>query len=99
MATSRLTTTPQKVTGFGEVGVTWAHGVSIPETGLTVKARTRTDGEWTRWTEVPYDPEHGPDPGSAEARHARPGTDPVLVGKVGEVQVRVESPTRRCRRT
>jgi hypothetical protein len=71
--------------------VTWAHGVQIPETGLTVKARTRTDGDWTRWSKVPYDPEHGPDPGSAEARHARPGTDPVLVGKVGRVQVRVVS--------
>jgi hypothetical protein len=88
---STLTTTPQKVTGFGEVGVTWAHGVQIPETGLTVSARTRTDGEWTRWSKVPYDPDHGPDPGSAEARHARPGTEPVLVGKVGQVQVRVES--------
>jgi hypothetical protein len=89
--TSRLTTSPQRVTGFGEVGVTWAHGVQIPETGLTVKARTRTNGAWTGWTKVPYDPEHGPDPGSAEARHARPGTDPVLVGKVGRVQVRVVS--------
>ncbi len=88
---STLTTTPQPVTGFGEVGVTWAHGVAIPETGLTVKARTRTDGGWTRWTDVPYDPDHGPDPGSAEARHARPGTDPVLVGEVGDVQVRVVS--------
>jgi hypothetical protein len=88
---STLTTTPQSVTGFGEVGVTWAHGIRIPETRLTVSARTRTDGAWTPWSEVPYDPEHGPDPGSAEARHARPGTEPVLVGKVGQVQVRVES--------
>jgi len=88
---TRLTTTPQPVSGFGEVGVTWAHGASIPEAGLTVKARTRTGGGWTRWSDVPYDPEHGPDPGSAEARHARPGTDPVLVGKVGDVQVRVVS--------
>ena len=88
---STLTTTPQKVTGFGEVGVTWAHGVSIPESGLHVRARTRTEGGWTRWTAVPYDPDHGPDPGSAEARHARPGTDPVLVGRVGDVQVRIVS--------
>jgi N-acetylmuramoyl-L-alanine amidase/FG-GAP-like repeat len=86
-----LTTTPQAVTGFGEVGVTWAHGVRIPEAGLTVTARTRTDGAWTSWSDVPYDPEHGPDPGSSEARHARPGTDPVLVGTVGKVQVRIES--------
>jgi hypothetical protein len=89
--TSTLTSTPQSVTGFGEVGVTWAHGLQIPETGLTVSARTRTDGRWTAWSDVPYDPDHGPDPGSAEARHARPGTDPVLVGKVGQVQVRIEA--------
>ena len=57
---STLTTTPQKVTGFGEVGVTWAHGVSIPESGLHVRARTRTDGGWTRWTAVPYDPTTAP---------------------------------------
>ena len=88
---STLTTTPQQVTGFGEVGVTWAHGVSIPESDLTVTARTRTDGGWTPWSQVPYDPDHGPDPGSAEARHARPGTDPVLVGRVADVQVRVVS--------
>jgi hypothetical protein len=88
---SSLTTTPQKVTGFGEVGVTWAHGVAVPETGLQVTARTRTGGRWTDWSDVPYDPDHGPDPGSAEARHARPGTDPVLVGEVGRVQVRVVS--------
>ncbi|HEY3528529.1 MAG TPA: FG-GAP-like repeat-containing protein [Nocardioides sp.] len=89
--THELTTTPQTVTGFGEVGVTWAHGVTIPQSGLTVTARTRTDNGWTAWSDVPYDPEHGPDPGSAEARHARPGTEPVLVGKVSDVQVRVVS--------
>jgi hypothetical protein len=89
--TSTLTTTPQRVTGFGEVGLTWAHGVDIPETGLQVTARTHRATGWSRWTEVPYHPEHGPDPGSAEARDARPGTDPVLVGRVDHVQVRVVS--------
>jgi len=85
---TRLTTVPQKVTGFGEVGVTWAHGVAIPQTGISFAARTRTHGVWTAWSDIPYDPEHGPDPGSREARKARPGTDPVLVGKVGRVQVK-----------
>ena len=47
---------------------------------------------------VPYDPDHGPDPGSAEARHARPGTDAVLVGRVDDVQVRIVR-SGRCRRT
>jgi hypothetical protein len=85
---TKLTTVPQKVTGFGEVGVTWAHGISIPQTGIHFAARTRSHGAWSRWTDIPYDPEHGPDPNSREGRHARPGTDPVLVGKVGKVQVR-----------
>jgi len=83
-----VTTTPQAVTGFGEVGVTWEHGETIPEADLSVSVRTRTDGVWSGWQPVPYDPEHGPDPGSAEARHARPGTEPVLVGTVDDVQVR-----------
>ena len=75
---SRLTSTPQKVTGFGEVGVTWAHGVTLPIGAIAVEVRTRTHGTWTGWRSIPYDPEHGPDPGSAEARHARPGTEPML---------------------
>ncbi len=53
--------------------------------------RTRTSGVWSGWQTVPYDPEHGPDPGSAEARHARPGTEPVLVGQVDDVQVRAST--------
>ena len=36
-----------------------------------------------------YHDDHGPDPGSAEAAHSRPGTEPLLVGDVDEVQVRV----------
>jgi hypothetical protein len=85
---TKLTTVPQKVTGFGEVGVTWAHGVSLPQTGIHFAARTRSHGVWTAWSDIPYDPEHGPDPNSREGRRARPGTDPVLVGKVGRVQVK-----------
>jgi hypothetical protein len=85
---TKLTTVPQKVTGFGEVGVTWAHGVSIPQAGIHFAARTRTHGAWSAWSDIPYDPEHGPDPNSREGRRARPGTDPVLVGKVGKVQVK-----------
>ena len=88
---SRLTTTPQTVAGFGEVGVTWAHGDNLPEGTITVAARTRTQRHLVAWSSIPYDPEHGPDPGSAEARHARPGTEPLLVGKVDRVQVRAVS--------
>jgi hypothetical protein len=88
---STLTTTPQPVTGFGEVGVSWGRGATLPQAAIEVAARTSTAGTWSAWHTIPYDPEHGPDPGSAEARHARPGTDPLLVGKVGSVQVRAVS--------
>ncbi|MBZ5737343.1 FG-GAP-like repeat-containing protein [Nocardioides mangrovi] len=82
-----LTSTPQTVTGYGSVGVTWEHGVSIAEDDITIQVRTRTGSSWSDWIDVDYDPEHAPDPGSAEARHARPGTDALLVGDVDDVQV------------
>ena len=62
-----------------------------PLGAIAVAVRTRTHGAWTGWRTIPYDPEHGPDPGSAEARRARPGTEPMLVGTVGRVQVRAVS--------
>ena len=77
--------------------MTWAHGVAIPDRVCSVRPRTRTDGAWTRWSAVPYDPDHGPDPGSAEARHARPGTEPCWSARSADVQVRVVSAAGRCR--
>src|ERR671921_281123 len=32
---SRLTSVPQRVTGYGSVGVTWAHGVEVSDEDLT----------------------------------------------------------------
>lgn len=86
-----LTSVPQAVTGYGAVGVTWEHGTAIPEEGITVRVRTREDGTWSGWSDVAYEPEHGPDPGSAEAQQARPGTDPLLIGNVDDVQVQVST--------
>ena len=37
---------------------------------------------------MPYHDEHGPDAGSDESRRTRPGTDPVVVGDVDDVQVK-----------
>ncbi len=87
---TRLVGVPQAVHGYGAVGVSWA-GLAPPEGDLSVEVRTETSGDWSGWSTVPYDPEHGPDPGSREARRARPGTDPLLVGEVDQVQVRVEA--------
>ncbi|HWI42778.1 MAG TPA: N-acetylmuramoyl-L-alanine amidase [Nocardioides sp.] len=77
------------VGGYGTVGVTWAHGESVPSDRLKVQVRTKSSGRWSGWTKAPYDDEHAPDPRSAEGRHARPGTDAVLVGDVDKVQVKV----------
>ena len=80
---------PEDVQSFGTVGVTWSPAEEYADGQIEVTVRTRTDNAWSAWSVAPYDAEHGPDPGSDEALHARPGTDPVVVGAVDQVQVRV----------
>jgi hypothetical protein len=79
---------PQDVRGYGAVGVTWAAGQAAPEDALSFEVRTRTGSTWSDWSRLAYDADEGPDPDSDEGRHARPGTDPMLVGDVEQVQVR-----------
>jgi N-acetylmuramoyl-L-alanine amidase/FG-GAP-like repeat len=86
----RVVGNPEPVTGYGAVGISW-DGRAPAEEDLSVAVRTRTGETWSGWTTVPYDPDHGPDPGSDEAKHSRPGTDPLLIGEVDQVQVRVDS--------
>ena len=76
---------PVPVTGFGTVGVNWARGPEIPELAARFEIRTRTGDTWSEWTTLPYEPDHAPDPDSREGRHARPGTEPMLVGD-GEIR-------------
>ncbi|MEI2811219.1 MAG: FG-GAP-like repeat-containing protein [Nocardioides sp.] len=85
---------PQSITGYGTVGVTWSNRVHLAEGSITVQARTQTAGRWSGWTTLEYHDEHGPDPDSAEAAHSRPGTDPLLVGDVEQVQVRASTGSR-----
>lgn len=85
---SQVVSTPEPITGYGAVGVTWKAGEEVPEEGATFEVRTQDDGAWSDWLELEYHDDHGPDPESAEAAHARPGTDVLLVGRVDEVQVR-----------
>ncbi len=92
---TEITGVPQPVSGFGAVGVTWAHGTSLTTAETRFEVRTRTGATWSGWTKLVYDAEHGPDPGSREAAGSRPGTDPLLVGRVDQVQVRAELPSRR----
>jgi hypothetical protein len=86
---STVTSSPQPVTGYGTVGVTWAHGQQLSDDAIGVDVRMETDAAWSDWMPISYDAEHGPDPDSPEAAAARPGTDELLVGEVDRVQVRV----------
>lgn len=81
---------PQAVTGLGAVGVTWDGGTVVPDDAIAIQVRTETDGAWSGWSDLTYHEEHGPDPASDEAAHARPGTDGTVVGDVDQVQVKVE---------
>ncbi len=82
-------TAPQEVRGYGAIGVTWKAGTQIDEGQIAVQARTRVGDQWSEWSELHYNAEEGPDQGSADALHARPGTDPLIVGDVDQVQTRV----------
>ncbi len=88
---TRVTSTPQPLTGYGTVGVTWESGADLAEDAIEVEARTLQDGQWSDWTTLEYEAEHGPDLGSEEDLASRPGTDPLLVGEVDEVQVQIVS--------
>lgn len=90
---TEVTSIPEPVTGYGAVGVTWEHGVRMSEEQLSFQLRTRTGDTWSDWSVLPYDADHAPDPDSAEGRHSRPGTEPVIVGSVDQVQVRTVSST------
>ena len=77
----------EPVTGYGAVGVTWAPGEDVEEEDLALRVRTREGGRWSGWRELEFHDEHAPDPGSPEAAGVRPGSEPLLVGEVDEVQV------------
>ncbi|MBJ7358442.1 N-acetylmuramoyl-L-alanine amidase [Nocardioides sp.] len=81
---------PQTVTGLGAVGVTWDGSTEVADDAIAIQVRTETDGAWSEWSDLTYHEEHGPDPDSAEAAQARPGTDGTVVGDVDQVQVKVE---------
>lgn len=88
VSATRVTSRPQAVTGYGAVGVTWAHGEAIEEGGITVLVRTREGDEWSGWSSIDYHDDHAPDPGTPDALTDRPGTDPLIIGDVDAVQVK-----------
>ncbi|HSU01648.1 MAG TPA: FG-GAP-like repeat-containing protein [Nocardioides sp.] len=85
---ARVVSKPQALTGFGAVGVTWAPGEELEEDQISLEVRTRNGDTWSDWEALEYHDEHAPDAGSAEARAARPGTEPMFVGDVDDVQVK-----------
>jgi hypothetical protein len=86
---SELTSRPQSVTGYGAIGVTWQPGAKYDEAAIAIEARTQDASGWSEWTAIEYHDEHSPDPDSPEGKRSRPGTEPLLVGEVDQVQVRV----------
>ncbi len=86
-SSARVASMPQGVTGFAAIGITWAHGEDLEEDQISLQVRTRSDDTWSDWEALEYHDEHGPDDGSAESLAARPGTEPMFVGDVDDVQV------------
>jgi hypothetical protein len=82
---------PEPVEGYATVGVTWNPDVHLDEDEVSVSVRSLQNGEWSAWQPIEYHDDHGPNPDSAEARKARQGTEPIVVGDVDQVQVKVET--------
>jgi len=71
---------------FAMVGVVWDQEADLAEAPVQVRTDSG-DGGWSPWTTLtPSD--DGPDPGTAEARQARPGTGSLWTGDATQVQVR-----------
>jgi hypothetical protein len=68
---------------FDLLGVTWKPGRSAD---LTVLVRTHGAGGWTEWNAL----DAVDTPSTKEARGARPGTEPLWVGRSDGYQVRVD---------
>ena len=72
------------VTGFATVGVTWS-GPASPA-GLEVRARTAdSTGTWGTWDQLEADPR----PNDSGSPQGVPGTEPLTVGAVAQVEVQV----------
>jgi hypothetical protein len=80
---------PTPVHGYATVGVTWKPGSKLAENQIKVQVRTARNGTWSGWQTAAYHDDHGPDAAEADGDRAeRPGTDPIVVGDVDQVQMR-----------
>jgi hypothetical protein len=82
---------PQAVDGLATIGVTWSSSDPVGERAISIAVRTRRNQVWSAWQPVQYHAEEAPDPDSSEGRAASPGTDPVYVGDVDDVQIKATS--------
>lgn len=91
VASNRVTSLPQDVTGYGAVGVTWAAGEELEEDQIALQVRTREGDTWSDWADLEYHDDHAPDAGSPDAATSRPGTDPLIIGDVDAVQIKASA--------
>jgi hypothetical protein len=82
---------PTPVHGYATVGVTWAPGANLADGQISVQVRTMKNGTWSGWSDVKYDAEEGPKDDGSEGRTVRPGTDPLVIGDVDQVQMKAET--------
>lgn len=82
---------PTPVHGYATVGVTWKPGSNLADGQISVQVRTLKNGVWSGWSDVKYDAEEGPADNGTEGSKIRPGTDPLLIGEVDEVQMKAET--------
>ena len=84
VAPKRVESKVVEAAGFQTLGVTWPKEAAVGDLGGQV--RTRTDGKWSKWVDLQAG-DNGPDAGTADARHAVHGTDPVSIGHADAVQL------------
>ena len=87
-STRTVVSTITPVTGYGIVGLSWAHGDDLSKADITAQIRTESAGVWSGWEALAY-ADNGPDAHSADAKRNRPGTEEALIGKVDFVQARL----------
>lgn len=74
---------------FDVAGVTFDR---TPPAGTRVEVRTHDASGWSGWVTLDMEEDDAPDPGSADARRARPGTAPLAAAGSDAADIRVTTP-------
>jgi putative cell wall-binding protein len=70
---------------FTLAALTW-----LGEASGEIAYRVHGASGWSAWREIHVDADHAPDPGTAERRRQRYGTEPVFVGEQDRIQFRFD---------